>query len=62
MTAGSGSRVLGRSLPRGWTVDEYENQQIGPEQFIWNGEDTIIFSKNVRDPNAFDYSKGRHTQ
>ncbi len=60
ITAGSGSRILGRSLPRGWTANDYENQQIGPEQFIWNGEDTIIFSKNVRDPNAFDYSKGKH--
>lgn len=56
--AGGGSRVLGRSLPLGWTVDDYENQQIGPEQLIWAGEDTIIFSKNVRDPNAFEYSKG----
>lgn len=57
--AGSGSRVLGRSLPLGWTVDDYESQQIGPEQFIWLGQDSIIFSKNVRDPNAFEYSKGK---
>lgn len=55
----SGSRVLGRSLPLGWTVDDYERQQIGPEQFIWSGQDSIIFSKNVRDSNAFEYSKGQ---
>ncbi|EKM83071.1 hypothetical protein AGABI1DRAFT_118462 [Agaricus bisporus var. burnettii JB137-S8] len=56
----SGSRVLGRSLPLGWTVDDYERQQIGPEQFIWSGQDSIIFSKNVRDSNAFEYSKDIH--
>jgi hypothetical protein len=57
--AGSGSQVLGRSLPLGWTVDDYESQQIGPEQFIWFGQDSIIFSKNVQDSNAFEYSKGK---
>ncbi|KAF9441331.1 hypothetical protein P691DRAFT_766420 [Macrolepiota fuliginosa MF-IS2] len=61
IAAGSGSRVLGRSLPLGWTVDDYESQQIGPEQFIWLGEDAIIFSKNVRDANAFEYSKDAHS-
>ncbi|KXN80760.1 hypothetical protein AN958_07836, partial [Leucoagaricus sp. SymC.cos] len=59
-SVGSGSRILGRSLPRGWTVDEYGNQQIGPEQFIWLGEDAIIFAKNVKGSNAFEYSKNVH--
>ncbi|KXN82625.1 hypothetical protein AN958_02476 [Leucoagaricus sp. SymC.cos] len=60
ISVGSGSRILGRSLPRGWTVDEYGNQQIGPEQFIWLGEDAIIFAKNVKDSNTFEYSKDVH--
>ncbi|KAF8894747.1 hypothetical protein BD779DRAFT_1669210 [Infundibulicybe gibba] len=59
--AGSGARVLGRSLPLGWTVDKYGDQQIGPEQFIWSSKDTVIYSKNVRDDNAFTYSKDVHS-
>lgn len=55
---GAGTRVLGRTLPLGWTNDQYEEQQIGPEQAIWRGEDSIIFSKNVRDDKVFAYSKG----
>jgi len=57
---GSGFRVLGRSLPLGWMVDDYESQQIGPEQFIWLSEDTIIYAKNVKDSNTFEYSKGKY--
>lgn len=60
IAAGSGSRVLGRTLPPGWTVGDYGEQQIGPEQFVYLGEDAIIFSKNVRDANTFTYSKGMH--
>ena len=59
ISVGDGFRVLGRSLPLGWTVDDYESQQIGPEQFIWLSEDAIIYAKNVRDASAFEYSKGR---
>lgn len=55
---GNGSRVLGRTLPPGWSVEDYGDQQIGPEQFIWNGPDSIIYSKNVRDASVFSYSKG----
>ncbi|KAJ7898463.1 hypothetical protein B0H13DRAFT_2520490 [Mycena leptocephala] len=44
ISAGSGARVLGRTLPRGWTNEQYEDQQIGPEQFIWRGEDSLIFN------------------
>lgn len=29
--------------------EEYANQQIGPEQFIWAGEDKVIFAKNTVD-------------
>ncbi|KAJ7890504.1 hypothetical protein B0H14DRAFT_3081659 [Mycena olivaceomarginata] len=56
IAVGSGTRVLGRTLPRGWTNEQYGDQQIGPEQFIWRGEDslktftkayTAIFSFNI---------------
>ncbi|KAJ7593461.1 hypothetical protein C8J56DRAFT_931144 [Mycena floridula] len=58
--AQSGSRVLGRTLPPGWDVQDYNKQQVGPEQLIWSGNDTIIFSKNVRDDSEFSYSKDTH--
>ncbi|KAJ3857343.1 hypothetical protein EV368DRAFT_77833 [Lentinula lateritia] len=58
--AGSGKRVVGRTLPRGWTVSQYGDQQVGREQFIWNGEDSIIYSMNVRDESEFLYSKDVH--
>ncbi|OCH90621.1 hypothetical protein OBBRIDRAFT_887531 [Obba rivulosa] len=59
--AGSGERVVGRTLPRGWGPEQYEDQQIGPEQLIWAGNDTLIWSKNVRDTNGvFTYSKDVH--
>jgi hypothetical protein len=56
---GSGVCRVSRSLPRGWTSEEYNNQQIGPEQLIWNGDDSIIYSKDVKDPSVFDYRKGK---
>ncbi|RXW22236.1 hypothetical protein EST38_g3614 [Candolleomyces aberdarensis] len=58
---GAGSRVVSRTLPLGWTSEEYGDQQIGPEQLIWKGEDTLIFSKNVIDQNTFTYSKDVHS-
>ncbi|KAJ3981233.1 hypothetical protein F5890DRAFT_570495 [Lentinula detonsa] len=58
--AGSGKRIVGRTLPRGWTISQYGDQQVGPEQFIWNGEDSLIYSKNVRDEFEFLYSKDVH--
>ena len=57
--AGSGVRRVSRSLPRGWTSEEYNNQQIGPEQLIWNGNDSIIYSKDVMDSSVFQYNKGK---
>ncbi|KAJ6581530.1 hypothetical protein B0H19DRAFT_1207473 [Mycena capillaripes] len=60
IAAGSGARVLGRTLPLGWTNDQYEDQQIGPEQFIWYGEDSVIFSKNIRNEYEYSYSKDVH--
>ncbi len=57
--AGSGKRLVGRTLPLGWSAENYGDQQVGPEQFIWNGNDTLVYSKNVRDTNgAWEYSKG----
>jgi len=51
-------RVVGRTLPAGWDAEEYGDQQIGPEQLIWRGGDSVIYSKNVRDADTFTYSKG----
>ena len=57
--AGSGKRLVSRTLPLGWGPQQYGNQQVGPEQHIWHGEDTIIYSKNVQDTNGqYTYSKG----
>ncbi|OSD02024.1 hypothetical protein PYCCODRAFT_1435709 [Trametes coccinea BRFM310] len=59
--AGSGKRLVGRTLPVGWPPAYYGEQQVGPEQFIWWGNDTLIFSKNVIDTNgAWTYSKDVH--
>ncbi|KAI1784218.1 hypothetical protein LXA43DRAFT_1043367 [Ganoderma leucocontextum] len=56
--AGSGKRLVSRTLPSGWSADNYGDQQVGPEQFIWKGDDTLIYSKNIRDTNgAWEYSK-----
>jgi hypothetical protein len=56
---GSGKRLVGRTLPSGWTAEQYGDQQIGPEQFIWWGNDSLIFAKNVADMHGqFTYSKG----
>ncbi|KAG5651504.1 hypothetical protein H0H81_008398 [Sphagnurus paluster] len=60
VVAGEGSRIVSRSLPRGWSSEEYGDQQIGPEQHIWNGGDSIIYSKNIVDESAFAYSKDVH--
>ncbi|KAG8966486.1 hypothetical protein FRB90_010956, partial [Tulasnella sp. 427] len=56
---GDGMRVVGRSLPFGWSSEQYPEQQIGPEQFIWWGRDRLIYSKNVAEESdgAFEYSK-----
>ncbi|KAI0637449.1 hypothetical protein C8Q77DRAFT_1155282 [Trametes polyzona] len=58
--AGSGKRLVGRTLPPGWGPERYEDQQIGPEQFIWNGNDTLIYAKNTVDDGAWTYSKDVH--
>ncbi|KAF8162835.1 hypothetical protein B0H34DRAFT_794607 [Crassisporium funariophilum] len=58
--AGSGTRLVSRTLPRGWTAQEYGEQQIGPEQLLWQGNDSIVYSKNVVDQNEFTYSKDVH--
>lgn len=62
VTAGSGKRLVGRTLPPGWDKDQYGDQQIGPEQFIWAGKkgDGLIYAMNVIDleSGAFEYSKG----
>ncbi|CAK5283098.1 unnamed protein product [Mycena citricolor] len=57
---GSGARVLGRTLPRGESPQMYGEVQVGPEQFIWRGEDGVIFSKNGIDGDQYTYSKDVH--
>ncbi|KAJ3545632.1 hypothetical protein NMY22_g2351 [Coprinellus aureogranulatus] len=57
----SGKRLLGRTLPPGWSAEDYGDQQIGPEQILWSGNDTLIFSKNVVDSDTFTYSKDVHS-
>lgn len=58
--AGSGKRLIERTVPGGWSEGQYGDQQIGPEQLVWRGEDSIIFAKNVIDEGkgAFSYNKG----
>ncbi|KIY66625.1 composite domain of metallo-dependent hydrolase [Cylindrobasidium torrendii FP15055 ss-10] len=48
-TLSAGQKLLGRTLPVGKTVENYGDMQIGPEQFIWRTEETLIYSKNVAD-------------
>ena len=56
---GSGKRLVGRTLPPGWGPSEYGDQQIGPEQFIWSGNDSVIYAKNMIDTDGqWTYSKG----
>lgn len=62
ISVGSGRRVVGRQLAAGWGPEDYGDQQIGPEQFIWAGNDSLIFAKNVRDVDGtFQYSKDVHS-
>ena len=58
---GSGKRVVARTLPAGWGPGDYGDQQIGPEQLLWRGEDSLIYSKNVADNGVFTYSKDVHS-
>ncbi|KAJ3555991.1 hypothetical protein NM688_g2275 [Phlebia brevispora] len=59
---GAGQRVVGRSLPLGWEPADYGDITVGPEQFVWNGNDSIVYSKNVIDVDGhWTYSKDIHT-
>ena len=50
---------MGRTLPAGWSAQDYGDQQIGPEQFVWYGNDSVIYAKNVVDRDgSWQYSKG----
>ncbi|KAG2348382.1 hypothetical protein BDR05DRAFT_874491 [Suillus weaverae] len=59
--AGAGKRLVSKSLPMGWTKMDYVEQQIGHEQFIWAGDDALIYAGNVRDVDgSYTYSKDVH--
>ncbi|KZT73997.1 hypothetical protein DAEQUDRAFT_761464 [Daedalea quercina L-15889] len=60
ISVGAGKRLVGRTLPLGWNPEQYGEQQIGPEQFIWRGNDTLIYSKNAAEDGSFSYSKNVH--
>ena len=56
---GAGKRLVSKRLPMGWTKEDYVEQQIGHEQFIWAGDDALIYSGNVKDVDgSYTYSKG----
>ncbi|THH10405.1 hypothetical protein EW145_g1350 [Phellinidium pouzarii] len=58
----SGCRIVGRSLPIGWTAEKYGDQQVGPEQFIWHGEDAVIYAMNIIDKDGqYNYDKDVHS-
>ncbi|KAL1742535.1 hypothetical protein HDZ31DRAFT_65886 [Schizophyllum fasciatum] len=55
--AKSGIKRVGRNLPAGWSQANYGEQQVGPEQFVWRGNDTLIYAKNVANTaGSFEYS------
>ncbi|KAG1734440.1 uncharacterized protein EDB91DRAFT_1146890 [Suillus paluster] len=59
--AGAGKRLVSKSLPMGWKKADYVEQQIGHEQFIWAGNDVLIYAGNVRDVDgSYTYSKDVH--
>lgn len=59
---GDGQRIVGRTLPAGWSPRDYGEQQVGPEMFIWAGEDVLIYSKNIiDDEGVFNYDKDVHS-
>lgn len=47
VTVGAGKRVVERKLPLGWPPSMYNLNHIGPVQFLWAGEDKLIYSLNV---------------
>ncbi|OAX41869.1 hypothetical protein K503DRAFT_734746 [Rhizopogon vinicolor AM-OR11-026] len=58
---GAGKRIVSKRLPIGWTKEDYVEQQIGHEQFIWAGDDTLIYAGNVKDVDGtYTYSKDVH--
>lgn len=60
VSRGYGKRIIERTSPPGWSPKQYGDQQIGNEQFIWHGEDGLIFSKRITQESSgvFQYSGG----
>jgi hypothetical protein len=52
-----GIRIVGRTLPLGYGPDRYHEIHIGSEQFIWYGDDALIYAKNVQE-DFWHYGKG----
>ncbi|KZV91506.1 hypothetical protein EXIGLDRAFT_676059 [Exidia glandulosa HHB12029] len=46
---GSGRRLVERNLPSGWPAEDYNHNPIGPEQFVWVADDTLIYAMNTQD-------------
>ncbi|EJD43843.1 hypothetical protein AURDEDRAFT_145360 [Auricularia subglabra TFB-10046 SS5] len=46
---GAGRRLVERNLPAGWPAEDYNLNPIGPEQFIWAGDDALIYAMNTAD-------------
>ncbi|KIJ44168.1 hypothetical protein M422DRAFT_67773 [Sphaerobolus stellatus SS14] len=63
ISVGSGKRIVERVLPSGWTKEQYGDQQIGSEQFIWRGTDSLIYSKRIEQEGSgvFSYSGDIHS-
>ncbi|KAF7794297.1 hypothetical protein EIP86_005430 [Pleurotus ostreatoroseus] len=60
--AGAGKRIINRTLPPGWSPSQYNDVTVGPEQFIWSGNDSIIYAKNVVDTDGhWNYGKDVHS-
>ena len=61
VTTNAGRRLISRDLPFGWPKSDYAEQQIGYEQFLWAGDDVVIYAGNVKDvpQGTFQYGKGK---
>lgn len=58
---GAGRRLVERKLPTGWPAEDYNLNPVGPEQFIWAGDDALIYATNtIDDLGVYHDSKDVH--